>query len=276
MSYLVRSAPVLLLSSVLAACGGNNTSGAPVASPTTTPKSSYDTALGGRLFDKWSAETKRNAQAPERLKNLFGWDLRGSHGMYGAPHMDKKTALDIDLLSWPGDVETIANRFAAGEGALPAYGAVLDRAQLEALAAFVVAERDGTLPRADAIVTLTNPAAKDYSLRAGGRAEHGKKLFAERCAGCHGADGTAFMLDEGEYSLGSHARQKAYEDWFKILNGQPGTGMKRQVKGTSASEMAQEILDLLTALCDRTAFPAGSASKPDVADGDPRCGAALR
>lgn len=265
----------LALAVCAAACGGSTPPSAAPSAPVAV-QPAPDTALGGRLFDKWSAETKQTATEPERLKNLLGWDLRGKSGMYGPASFDKKTAIDVDLLTWKGDVATLATRLGAGEGALPAYGSVLSRAQLEALAAFVVAERDGTLPRAEAFVTMTSPAAKDYTLRSGGDAARGQKLFADRCAGCHGADGAAFLLDGGEFSLGTHARQKAYEDWFKILNGQPGTGMKRQVTGATAAEMTREILDLLTALCDRKSFPPGKATKPDVPDGDPRCGSALR
>src|SRR5690606_15940608 len=103
-----------------------------------------------------------------------------------------------------------------------------------------------------------------------------KQLYAKRCAGCHGPGGTKLLLDDGEYSLGSHARQKAYEDWLKILNGQPHTKMKRFLEGASGVELGQEVLDLLAALCDRAAFPVGDATEPDVAEGDPRCGDYLR
>lgn len=279
MIKIVRVLVPCVLTAIVAACGP---SAPPAASPPAEPPPSetpvaYDTALGGRLFDKWSAEAKSaKTEGPERLKNLLGWDLRGKSGMYGPAHFDKKTAIDVDLLTWQGDVASIADRLAKGDGAVPAYGEVLSRAQLEALAAFVVAERDGTLPRADAVLTLTSPAAKDYALKSGGNLERGHQRIAERCARCHGADGTQFLIDDGEYSLGTHARQKAYEDWFKILNGQPGTSMHRQVTGVTSAEMTQELLDILSALCDRTRYPVGKASKPDVADGDPRCGAALR
>ena len=101
-------------------------------------------------------------------------------------------------------------------------------------------------------------------------------MYADRCSECHGADGSEIPIDDGEYTLGTHARQKAYEDWSKILNGQPGEEMGRQVVGADGRAMAQEILDLLAALCDRTRFPRGAATGDDVADGDPRCHAYLR
>lgn len=51
--------------------------------------------------------------------------------------------------------------------------------------------------------------------------------------------------------------------------------MTRQVKGATGKLMAEEVLDVLAALCDRIAFPRGKARKNDVADGDARCGAYL-
>lgn len=274
------------LSVLLLACLTACASGAATTPPATTTEpppeatkepeaKTFDTARGGRLYDKWTAETKRDGAEIARMKDLFGWDLRGQKGLYGPEHMNKKAALPIDLLAWEGDVAAIAARLARGGDGVPAYAPTLTQDELESVAALIVAMRDGELPRADQVITLTTPAAKGYALASGGDAAHGKELFSARCAGCHGPDGTKRLLDDGAYSLGSHARQKAYEDWFKILNGQPGTRMGRQVKG-DAKAMRKELLDLLTALCDRTAFPKGDAKADDVPDGDPRCGAALR
>jgi hypothetical protein len=296
---------------VLAACGGS----AGTTTSTTTAATSapaHDTARGGRLYDSWHSETRSDAFAPDdqstpgeadgrggargdgtllfadgrallnddghdyRLKNLFGWDLRGRSGIYGPGHMDKSYALDADLLSWTGDVAAIADRLERGDETVPAFGALLSRDDLEDVAAFVVGVRDGALPHPDAIYVRAPIDAGGYALLEGGDATRGRAMFAERCATCHGADGTALLFDEGAYSLGSHARQKAYEDWLKILNGQPGTAMGRQLRGATGAEMTQELLDLFAALCDRTAFPTGAATREDVPDGDPRCGAYLR
>jgi mono/diheme cytochrome c family protein len=136
--------------------------------------------------------------------------------------------------------------------------------------------RDGALPHPDRIFELRAGSPGNYALRPGGDPARGKRIIAERCAGCHGADGTELTFDGGEFSLGSHARQKAYEDWLKIMNGQPGSTMGRQLRGASGEEMAKELLDILAALCDRAAFPRGAATGKDVADADPRCGVYLR
>ena len=298
---------ISLLFVLSVACGGERpepVSPADVARP--------DDARGGRLFDRWMSEAQGAPFQPDshatpgvadgsggprgdgtllfadgrvllndgahdyRLKNLFGWDLRGRAGLYGPDRMAKSYAVDGDLLSWTGGVSEVADRFAQGDAQVPALGPVLSRAELEDLASFVVRMRDGELPRPDSIYTLTSADAGHYALREGGDAARGRAMFAERCAGCHGADGTGMLFDGGAFSLGSHARQKAYEDWLKILNGQPGSEMDRQVRGATAAEMTQELLDLFAALCDREAFPVGAATSADVADGDPRCGAYLR
>jgi mono/diheme cytochrome c family protein len=271
-----------------------------------------DDERGGRLFDSWRSEAnprqfepdaKGTAGVPDgkggprgdgtllfadgrpllndeghdyRFKNLFGWDLRGPAGIYGPAQQNKKSLLGVDLLAWPGDATALADRLEKGDAQIPAFGPVMERSDLEALASFVVAVRDGKLPRPDQLFRLTSPAQQNYALVEGASAERGKQLYAQRCTGCHGADGTRMLFDKGAYSLGSHARQKAYEDWAKILNGHPGSAMKRQVRGATGKEMTQELLDLLAALCDRSAFPRGTASQPDVPDGDPRCGGYLR
>jgi cytochrome c553 len=309
---LARSSVVYVIafSGVFAsiACGGAEPS---VAAPNDAI-SALDDARGGRLFDRWAVEAPDATFVPDssettgvadgrggprgdgtllfeggraldndhghdyRLKNLFGWDLRGAAGLYGPEYMDKAAVLESDLLAWPGTVAEVADRLGRGDESVPAFSAVLSRADLEAIALFVVRMRDGALPRAASVYTLTSADAGHYALREGGDAARGHALFAERCAGCHGADGTGHLFDDGAYSLGTHARQKAYEDWLKILNGQPGTPMGRQLRGATAAEMTQELLDLFAALCDRQAFPRGQATGDDVADGDPRCGAYLR
>ncbi|WP_437878588.1 hypothetical protein [Sorangium sp. So ce513] len=288
---------------------------APAAAPTqpapTAP--AVDTALGGRLFDKFygkeppfaafvpdSAKTQgvldgqggpsgngtlklgsgealnNDAGHDYRLKNLFGWDLKGREGIYGPSAMAKGYAASRNLLAGRETQEELVALFTKGDREIPAYGDVLAAPEIEAIAAFVIGVRDGALPHPDQIFTIKPPAQGHYALLPGGDPARGKALIKERCASCHGDDGTKMLFDDGAYSLGSHARQKAYEDWFKILNGQPGSAMERQVHGSTGKEMAQEILDILAALCDRGAFPPGKATSKDVENGDGRCGAYLK
>jgi mono/diheme cytochrome c family protein len=276
----------------------------PVAS--VAPPPARDTARGGQLFDKWKlpgfkaddAKTKGKADGtggPKndgtllasdgkpllntghdyRLKNLFGWDLRGKSGIYGPDLMKKDFVLGVNLLEGKQTEAELVTLLSGGSAEIPAFAAVLDPAQLADVAAFIIGVRDRTLVHPADVFELAKSSPGNYKLRAGGDGERGKALFTARCAGCHGDDGTTLLFDDAEFSLGTHARQKAYEDWLKILNGQPGTAMGRQLQGDNA-QMTRELLDLFAALCDRKAFPKGKAKGKDVPDADPRCGAYLK
>jgi hypothetical protein len=267
-----------------------------------------DDALGGQLYDKWYADTpfvpdnKKTAGVADgtggpfqngtlagadgtparndlghdyRLKNFLGWDLRGADGISGPQYQKKPFALAKNLLTQTQTAEEIEQWLTKGDGALPAYGSVLSAQQLKALALFISRVQSGSLPRPEQVWQLA-PTAGHYTLNPGADLERGAALVKARCNKCHGVDGTKLMFDDGAWSLGAFSRQKAYEGWFKILNGHPASKMKRQVRGQTGPEMAQELLDILAALCDRQAFPRGTGTEPDVADGDPRCGAYLR
>ncbi|MET0409674.1 MAG: hypothetical protein ABW217_00190, partial [Polyangiaceae bacterium] len=120
-----------------------------------------DDARGGRLYDNWRGEkglghvfTYDDAKTPAldgkggpngngtlndgsgralpntghdyRLKNLFGWDLRGAEGVYGAPYQKKSYVLARNLLSDTRSPEEITRWLAQGDEHTPAYGQVLD------------------------------------------------------------------------------------------------------------------------------------------------------
>jgi hypothetical protein len=62
-----------------------------------------------------------------------------------------------------------------------------------------------------------------------------------------------------------------------IVAGNAGSPMLSQVPSREpTSVQAQWVLDVLAALCDRTRYPVGVASEPDVGSGDLRCGEYLR
>lgn len=295
------------------ACGGSaprTTQVAPAGAPATAEQGELDQGFGGRLFDNWVSELEADFKPDDpktqeldgtggpfgngtlpgpdgkpqpntghgyRLKNLMGWDLRGAEGVYGADYQSKSYVLQPNLLTDTDDRAAWVRRITQGEDGIPGYGAVLDEAQIGALVDFLLAERDGGLPQASDIWTLSKEAPKNYELVAGGDATAGQALYAERCAECHGDDGTAILIDDGAYSLGMYGRMKAYEAWIKVLNGQPGTSMDAQLDlAAGRTALVKQLRDLFAALCDRGAFPRGNASKPDVADGDARCGALLK
>ncbi len=263
---------------------------------------------GGRVYDNWAVETGASWKADSaktpavdgaggpggdgrlynsagkplantghsyRFKNLWGWDLRGAAGIYGPKYQNKATVRAEDLLADTRSPAQLKAWFKSGAADLPAWGAVLSDAELDVLVAFVDAMRSGRIPRASDVWTLSETAPKNYTLNAGADPARGAALVQQRCAGCHGAQGRKIKID-GVWSLGAFGRAKAYEGWFKILAGHPGSWMKGQVPAElDRKAQAAYVRDILAGLCDRARFPALPGGK-DVQDGDPRCGAYLK
>lgn len=270
-------------------------------------------AYGGRLFDMWYDEstttfapddpatpeadgrggpngngTLNNAAGEPvannghdyRLKNLFGWDMRGAAGIYGTDYQNKPFVLAEGPLS-PAlaglNRDAWIRRITAGTDAQPAFGSVLSEAEISALVDYMLGVRDRTLPHPDDLYELSTVAPQGFVLRPGGNALLGQRFYAARCAECHGEDGTAVLFDGGEQSLGQHARYYGYAIAMITLAGEPGSTMGPQLAaGLSTAQQTQRLLDLLAALCDRQRYPSGGATDPDVPDGDARCGAYLR
>lgn len=313
MAFRSLSAVATLSTAAVVACG-TATPPAPASAPASTAPATAtaaapDDARGARLYDNWRAEkgladtfkpdSSKTAEVdgeggPQgngslldssgkpiannghdyRLKNLFGWDLRGSEGVYGPAHQNKSFVLPHNLLTDTRSPEELHTWLAKGSDTVPAFGSVLDERDLSDLVAFVDKTRRGELAGPGAIFQLNATAPKGFVLNPGGDAVRGKARFARTCATCHGPDGRKLVIDDTE-SAGSISRSSGYEIWFKILHGQPGTAMDRQIPEPTAPEQAAAILDLLAALCDRTSFPANPGAE-DVKDGDPRCGTYLR
>lgn len=229
---------------------------------------------GNGTLDNGSGEPLPNTGHDYRLKNLFGWDLRGAEGIYGATFQRKSYVLRHNLLTDNRSAEELTAWLARGDEALPAFGAVLDAADLEDLVAYLIKTRSGELARPGKIFNLDRRAPKHYVLAPGGDPVRGRERYAVSCADCHGDDGRNLPIDETE-SLGTLSRSSAYEVWFKMLNGQPGTDMRRQILDQGGPEQEQAILDVLAALCDRSSFPP-MAGGGDVGDGDARCSTYLK
>lgn len=277
----------------------------PAAATAAGVNAAGDDARGGRLFDNWRAEKKLesafvpdSSKTPEldgrggpngngtlnsgvgqpmpntghdyRLKNLYGWDLRGAEGIYGAPFQNKPYVLPHNLLNDTRSPDMLRAWLAQGDAQTPAFGQVLDEVDIQDLVAFLVKTQKGELARPEKLFTLAAAVPKNYVLLGGGDAARGRERFSSSCATCHGNDGTKLPIDETE-SLGTLSRSSGYEVWFKISSGQPGTLMGRQVSEPSGADNERAILDLLAALCDRKRFPP-LAGSTDVPGADPRCG----
>jgi mono/diheme cytochrome c family protein len=209
-----------------------------------------------------------------RLKNLFGWDLRGAQGLYGPGLHGKPFVLPRNLLNETRSAEELRIWLEEGDAETPAYGALLDGKDLADLAAFIVKTARGELARPERIFELDPVAPKGYRLLTGADVARGHARYASACAECHGSDGTRIEIDETQ-SAGSISRTSGYEIWFKLQHGHPGSSMKRQVSEPTGAGNSQAVLELLAALCDRSKYPA-LAGQSDVPDGDARCGGYLK
>lgn len=270
-------------------------------------------AFGGRLFDMWYDDIDTrfvpdDSETPEidgaggpngdgtlnradgaplannghdyRLKNLLGWDLRGAAGIYGDDYQAKAFIVATGPLS-PEHADASRDfwieRVTNGGGGVPAYGDVLDADQIAALVDYMLAIRDGALPHPDTLYALSMKSPNGFVLAPGGEAARGHAFYDAQCAECHGADAAKFLFDNGEQTLGQHARYYGYAVTMITLAGEPGSDMGPQLPpGLSAAEQTKLLLDLMAALCDRQHYPATGATDPDVPDGDIRCGAYLR
>jgi mono/diheme cytochrome c family protein len=270
-----------------------------------------DSARGGRLYDSWRTERKLSSTlafdspaTPEpdgkggpngngtlndgrgrtmlnsghdyRLRSFFGWDLRGKQGLSGPKYHGEKFVLEHNLLEDTRSFEDLRTWLAQGDEQLPAYGQVLNDQDLDDLAAFLVESRDGRVARPEQVFQLDASTPGNYRLRAGADAARGAELFGFVCSDCHGNDGRKLPFDAG-HTLGTFARERGYEAWFKIQNGLAGSPMKGQIVAKTGADAAQDVLDLLAALCDRKQFPRRDfVGVSDAPDGDPRCGKYLK
>jgi len=270
-------------------------------------------AFGGRLFDMWyddidtaftpdDPETETvdgtggpngngtlndaNGQVIEnnghdyRFKNLFGWDMRGAAGIYGTNYQNKPYILPAGPISSQyadNSREQWIIRVSNGFGKLPAYGDVMSATQIAALVDYMLAVRDRRVPHPDDLYALASDAPKGFILAPGGDADRGHEFYQSQCAECHGEDATEILFDNGEQTLGMHARYYGYAIAMITLAGEPGSEMGPQLEpGLSVTAQTQTLLDLLAALCDRARYPRGGASDPEVLNGDPRCREYLR
>jgi len=245
------------------------------------PDASKSAALDGKggpnqngTLNLGSGRALPNSGHDYRLKNFFGWDLRGAEGISGSAFQRRPYVLPLNLLTDARSPEALRAWLAAGDATLPAFGQVLDDTDLDDLVAFIVKMRAGELARPSSIFALDAKAPQHYVLAPGGDAARGRDRYAISCADCHGADGRFMTIDDTE-SLGTLSRSSAYEVWFKMLNGQPGTDMRRQIVDPAGADQERAILDMLAALCDRQVFPPMAGAK-DVPDADPRCSNYLR
>jgi mono/diheme cytochrome c family protein len=242
---------------------------------------------GGRMYDRfWASETGWNQSDPNlatfnnysnffRCKQCHAWDRLGNAASYigRAPSTTRPNVASLDLKTataamseqelfdalWSStgrrsvsaDLSTydpVSNPTVGDQ--MPDLSEIMTEEQVWDLVKFLKEEAVDTDLLYDYTTTGTYPTGSiTYSnIGAGGDATAGDALFAARCAGCHGADGTTFLVD-GSFTVGSFLRAKPYEVQHKVKFGQLGTGM-----GSLVTDLT-EMLNLYLALTNTTNYP---------------------
>ena len=233
-----------------------------------------------------------------RCKQCHGWDRLGREGGYSnrAPKTSRPNVADFDLAVFSASATeqqifdaiktgTVARRDVSTDltnydptvdptvgDQMPDYSQILTDPQISQIANFLKSEAIDTTQLYD--ITLDSgiyPArGRTFSnLGLSGDEVNGANVYANRCAGCHGEDGTAFLVDGSTYTLGAHFRLKPYEDQHKVKFGHLGSSMGAILSLSPVSD----IVDLYKAMADPVVFP---DEAPPANDGDTlftsRCG----
>jgi mono/diheme cytochrome c family protein len=275
---------VALLVVGAAACDDDETTGPPDDPPEFT---AADGINGGTMYDKfWTSETGWNQSDPNlatfnnfsnffRCKQCHAWDRLGNAASYigRAPSTTRPNVSSVDLIehsehhtpqelfdalsssagrrSVSADLSTYdpATNSTVGDQ-MPDLSEIMTDEQIWDLVKFLKEEANDTELLYDVSTTGTYPTGSvTYSnIGMGGDATNGDAIYAADCAGCHGTDGRAIVVD-GEYTVGSFLRSKPYEVQHKVKFGQPGTSM-----GSLVTDI-NDILDLYAALTDETMYP---------------------
>lgn len=247
-----------------------------------------DGITGGKLYDKfWATETGWNQADPNlatyngyadffRCKQCHGWDRLGNGGAYisRGPKTTRPNVSSVNLRSVSAsrtsqelfdalmkstgrrsisaDLSTYDPSTNATVGdQMPDFSTILSKDQAWDLVRYMKAsaidvdnlysfQTSGSYPTGS--ITYSD-------IGKGGTASSGDAIFAAKCSGCHGVDGTKILVDHDEFTIGSFIRHKPNEAQHKIKFGQLGSAMESQV-----TEL-QDMKDLYKALTDDTKYP---------------------
>jgi len=225
-----------------------------------------------------------------RCKQCHGWDRLGREGGYSdrAPKTSRPNVADFDLAAFVSSAtsQQIFNAIKTGTAQrrdintdlssydpaidptvgdqMPDYAQIFTDEQIWDLANFLKNEALDTTQLYD--ITFDNGVypnqARTFSdIGKEGDASNGFTIYANKCASCHGADGTAFLVDGGNYTVGRHLRTKPYEDQHKVKFGHLGSTMGAIL----ANDPLSDIKDLFKALDDDVIFPDAQAPATDGA-----------
>ena len=187
------------------------------------PSEAWLLAYGGRIYDTWWAsvltdppESTHPAYPPTgryrgadtwRCVECHGWDYRGKDGVYGAG----RHATGIKGISGMAGANPAAIAMIVRDDTHRYTPAMIPDDALNALALFV---SKGQLSTDRLIDPLTRAVRGDR--------EHGRQVFQNLCAICHGYTGEAWITGEDDdlRTLAGVAADNPWRALHKVLNGQ--------------------------------------------------------
>jgi len=211
-----------------------------------------------------------------RCKSCHGWDLLGQQGVL----IGKKAsatypvASAINLYEWArvNNIKTVFNAVKNVGGraidisnmddTMPDYTSIGD-AQIWDLVKFLKETSHNTNDFYALTTTGTYPnGSKSFSdIGRNGNAANGDALFASKCAGCHGADGSAINIYCQDEWLGDMFRNDPHEMQYKMVWGMPEDRGHNTLGCNSMWMMPaqtltdQDIRDIMVAGLDVTKYP---------------------
>lgn len=133
---------------------------------------------------------------------------------------------------------------------MPNYSQLLTDAQIWNIVKYLKTEALDVSQLYDATYSETYPTGSATYTNVGkdGIAANGATYYAQKCASCHGVNGTAILMEN--MTVGKFTRKKPNEVQHKVKFGQLGSSMTATTGIT-----LQNLKDTYKALADTVAFP---------------------
>ncbi len=166
----------------------------------------------------WSRQNTNTASGPDtwRCVSCHGWDYQGKEGAYrSGSHFTGFPA--IYPASQQKSIDELVSILKGGQDPEHDFSPYMDDAALTDLAGFL---KDATIDDNE-FIDMTTLKVKE------GDGTHGKQLYDQSCASCHGADGQTitFRFEGQSVPLGALADQDPWRFLHKTRYGTPGTPM---------------------------------------------------
>ena len=249
--------------------GGGGGGGGSSSTATTTVSSSgtgaqapvADAYRGGLIWIDWTSAAVGGSGLPTGVDDAHkafvlcvschGWDARGLNGGFvrrTSNELRPKPTKDSDLVKNFGQTPWAKVEHSWGadwtdlDDVMPNFGADggLTLQQMKDAAAFV-----DHGPKIDAFATLDTSVEPVAYTFVGADTAVGATLYAERCEGCHGADGTAdAAVDIGTFLAADGAYSEAFH---KLVYGDGTAAKTRASMGDLSGEQARDILAYIQA-----------------------------